>query len=258
MTTIRRTPIAAALAALALLAPAAVADAARPRARPRPAPAARAGTTRFRLTAVGSGTFSAKGDAGGTAFEERATFRWEITLPRVAFRDGELVGAEIGHVSVRGRASERHTSATSLGQSWERCEGTRLADHGMPEIGADDLVIPLPGRRAPAGKQTLILRPFDQLTFKTDCVDAEGDRYGGELPVSSSHGQPLDVGSEDFDSFFDLPADALDKGKIIQLTRSQDAKRTKACRERTGASSCSFSWRQEITLRAIRSRSARR
>ncbi|HEY6760555.1 MAG TPA: hypothetical protein VI318_13735 [Baekduia sp.] len=220
-----------------------------------PAPALNA----YRVTAEGTGTYERvnKNIHFGLGYEDHvaAAFSYRTVLAQVWFdRAGHLMSGADGDAS----------GPAQPGSSFSGTASSHVVVHGMsgetPVDTVGDCVAPLqdvqtrafgfqraPGAQAADGEDVLV-KPLSAIAFAADCTGG----LAGERTISVWHDS--DAAEGIMDQVFDLPQEATQHGKVIQLVSQREGQ--KAISRCPGfvvneTVSCAFSWKGTVTFDRI-------
>lgn len=177
-----------------------------------------------------------------------ADVRWRGEVHGVVIRGSRLLRAGTPHAEVavtlrseatRHRLDEPPSVRTCAA---DRAQAIVTGRRGFGEAG-DDLV-PL------TGAVRLVVRPFAAAIVDIDCIQ-DGQPATGIWPVPEIGGAALGDGLWDAD--FELPREALGKGKVVQVVRNTPRQAAGGGCEGVGDGStvtrCAVTWRGTVTFR---------
>jgi hypothetical protein len=244
-----RARLLAAVLAVGALSPAAAAHA---DDAPPPTPALNA----YRVTAEGTGTYERvnKNIHFGLGYEDHAAaaFSYKTVLAQVWFdRAGHLMSGADGDAS----------GPAQPGSTFSGTASSHVVVHGMsgetPVDTVGDCMAPLqdvqtrtfgfqrnPGPQAADGENVLV-NPLTAIAFSADCTGG----LAGERTISVWHDSDASAGI--MEQAFDLPQEATQQGKIIQIVTQREGQ--KAISRCPGfvvneTVSCTFSWKGTVTF----------
>ena len=232
----------ATLAAFAVAALAAAPSADAAKAKPKPK------THVYSVSWTGIGWMGWEGETNeeiGGRTEGRFELRYTGGIDRVVVKGSDIV-----------RVSKPSSRATLNGSTytvtWDRYSGsqTERSCRGDDRSFAFGAAMSNQQLVALTGDAMVAFRPFEGLEFDIPCSDGAPERW--QLDGIHGGSSEPDLGTGAFDAEFDLPAETLGMGKIIQKVRSKPSQPVD-CGMFMGSvqdvTECTISWRSTLTFR---------
>jgi hypothetical protein len=187
--------------------------------------------------------FEDRGGHDTSRLNASAWARLQATIDNVLFRDGKLVSADAwsnAKLTVDGGGTGTETRWNEAEQRVETTKGTCVASPGIEVAGMARLRRDLDSSPEETGGDNLVARFADDVLVAMSCDKTPSSTF----VFSTAYGP----GSATFETFFDLPGEAIGMGTIIQNVQSKFFQQSPAyCPGHDPATeSCEFNWQGTV------------